>query len=124
MTRNNKVIKISVLGDVSEIDDEQQRHETRDRTQSVYSLPFPEYWERDRKFRLAITMLDRFEPGDDLNIQATILFNRLRTRKRVVAITLIYGDVYISNETVEEIIDFTKDDFKYVLRHMPRGSVY
>ena len=117
MTRNNKVIKISVLGDVSEIDDEQQRHETKGRTQSAYSLPFPEYWEHDRKFRLSITMLDRFEPGDDLNIQATILFNRLRTSTSL-ADTLIYGDVYISNETVEEIIDFTKRDFKYVLRHM------
>ena len=48
---------------------------------------------------------------------ATVLFNRLRTRTSVTN-TLIYGDVYIANETVEEIIDFTKRDFKYVLRHM------
>ena len=117
MTRNNKVIKISVLGDVSEIDDEQQREETRARTQSVYCLPFPEYWEHKRKFRLAIAMLDRFETGDAINVMATVLFNRLRTRTPVTD-TLIYGDVYIANETDEEIIDFTKDDFKYVLRHM------
>ena len=117
MTRNNKVIKISVLGDVSEIDDEQQRHEAIRRTQSVYALPVPERWEYDRKFRLAITMLDIFEPGDDLNLMATVLFNRLRTRRSVTD-TLIYGDVCIANETDEEIIDFTKDDFKYVLRHM------
>ena len=117
MTRNNKVIKISVLGDVSEIDGEQQRHETKGRTQSAHSLPFPEYWEHDRKFRLSITMLDRFEPGDDLNKQATILFNRLRT-SRCLADTIIRGDVYISNETDEDIIDFTQDDFNYVLRHI------
>ena len=62
-------------------------------------------------------MLDIFEPGDDLNLVATVLFNRLRTRTRV-SNTLIYGDVYIANETDEEIIDSTKRDFKYVLRHM------
>jgi hypothetical protein len=62
-------------------------------------------------------MLDRFEPGDDLNMKATVVFNRLRTRTPVKW-TPIHGDVYIANETVEEIIDFTKDDFKYVLRHI------
>jgi len=117
MTRNNKVIKISVLGDVSEIDNEQQRHETKGRTQSCYWLNVPEYWKHDRKFKLCMIMLDIFKPGDDLNIQATILFNRLRTSTSL-ADTLIYGDVYIATETDEEIIDFTKEDFKYVLRHM------
>ena len=115
MTRNNKVIKISVLGDASEIDNEQQRHETKGRTQSCYWLNVPEYWKHDRKFKLCMIMLDIFEPGDDLNMKATVVFNRLRT---TVKWTPIHGDVYIANETDEEIIDFTKDDFKYVLRHI------
>ena len=117
MTRNNKVIRISVSGEVSEIDYDMQTEETRNRTQSAYSLPWPEDWEHDRKFRLTITMLDRFEPGDDLNIQATILFNRLRT-STCLAETIICGDVYIGNETDEDIIDFTTDDFNYILDHM------
>ena len=115
MTRNNKVIKISVFGEVVEIDEEQEREETKGRTHSGYCLSFPERWGHDRKFRLTMTMLDIFEPGDDLNMRATIVFNRLRT---TVKWTPIHGDVYIANETDEEIIDFTKDDFEYVLRHI------
>ena len=117
MTRNNKVIKISVFGEVVEIDEEQEQEETKGRTQSGYCLSVPEHWDHDRKFRLAITMLDRFEPGDDLNMRATVVFNRLRTRTPVKW-TPIYGDVYIGNETDEDIIDFTMDDFNYIIDHM------
>ena len=109
------MIRISVSGEVSEIDYDFQMVETR--THSAYSLPWPEDWEHDRKFRLTITMLDRFEPRDDLNIQATLLFNRLRTSTSL-AETIICGDVYIGNETDEDIIDFTMDDFNYILDHM------
>ena len=113
MTRNNKLIKISVSGKVSEIDEEQEREETKGRMHSGYFLPVPERWDHDRKFRLSMTMLDIFEPLDSLNIKATALFNMLRSRK--VSHAIICGDVYISNETFDDIIDFTMDDLKYIL---------
>ena len=80
----------------------------------VLSLVVPEQWEH-KKFRLAMTMLDTFNKDDDLNILATMLFRKLRSPHHEPD-DVICGTVYIANETVDEIIDFTMDDyiFKYI----------
>ena len=78
----------------------------------VLSLVVPEQWEH-KKSRLALTMLDTFNADDDLNILATMLFRKLRPPLHDPD-DVICGTVYIANETVDDIIDFTIDDYIYI----------
>ena len=116
--RNRKPIKVSASGEVSEITEAHEYEETKYRTQCAWVLMVPEQWEHKRTFKLSMTMIDRFSEFDPLNIQATLLWRMLRS-PRYTPDEFIQGDVYISNETADEIIDFTMDDFKYILRKLP-----
>ena len=60
-----------------------------------------------------MAMLDLCPEGDQLNILATVLFRRLRYKDQEPD-DAIFGTVYIANETVDEIIDFTMDDYIYI----------
>jgi len=116
--QKRKVVKISALGEVAQITAEQQREETRYRTQCAWFLSKPTDWENKRTFRLSMTMIDRFSDFDPINILATILFRKLRSALYTPT-DIIQGDVYISNETEHEIVDFTLEDFNYILRKLP-----
>ena len=116
--QKRKVVKISALGEVAEITSEQQREETRYRSQRTWSLSKPTVWEHKRTFRLSMTMIDDFSDFDPLNIQATNLFRKLRSFVYTPT-DYVVGDVYISNETEHDIVDFTMEDFNYILRKLP-----
>jgi hypothetical protein len=116
MTNNYKLIKISIFGEVSEIDYKEYRKETKDRTQSSFSLSVPEYL----GFRLSCIMLDTFQEYDDLNIGGTFIYNLLRSTKNE---DIICGDIYITNESVDDLIDFSINELKYILEKMERNDI-
>jgi len=116
MSNNYKLIKISVLGEVDQIDYNQYRKETKDRTQSSFSLSVPEKWD----FRLSCIMLDTFQEYDDLNVGGTFIYNLLRSTKNE---DIICGDIYISNESIDDMIDFSINELKYILEKMERNDI-
>ena len=112
------VVKISAPGGVAEITAEQQREETRFRTQCAWSLSRPTDWEHKRTFRLSMTMIDQLSDFDQINIQATNLLIKLRSCVYTPT-DFILGDVYISNETEHDVVDFALEDLNYILRKLP-----
>ena len=77
--QKRKVVKISALGEVAEITAEQQREETRYRTQCAWFLSKPTDWEHKRTFRLSMTMIDQFSDFDPINIQDTTFGQKSET---------------------------------------------
>ena len=63
-----------------------------------------------------MTMLDTFDyEEDDINVIATTIYRHMRSRD-FTPDDIILGTVYISNETADEIIDFTKEDLTYICK--------
>jgi len=88
-------------------DEEYQSHK---RPWDSHCLSMCEHW-KHKKFRLSMVYWDMFHPDeDDENPLATYLYRRLKNYDG-----LIYGPVYIMNEDRDGIIDFTKEDLKYIL---------
>ena len=74
-----------------------------------------------------MTMLDTFDPrgdpcGDELNVLATTIYRRTRS-ENYTPDDMIYGTVYISNETINEIIDFTKEDLTYICKQVLKPQI-
>ena len=113
MTNQNRCIKITPDGHIVEVSRQQEEEETIDRMYSGYALSRPEHWDHERKFRLTMTMVDLFQEGDDLNIVVTALARRLRCKDHETD-DAILGTVYIANETVDKISNFTMDDYIYI----------
>ena len=116
--QRQKVIKISALTDeITEITREQLREETRYRTQCAWLLARPSVWDHERKFMLSMIMVDQFSEFDPLNIQTTLIWRKLRS-SLYTPTDIIQGDVYLSNETEDAIVDFSMEDFQYILRKL------
>jgi hypothetical protein len=115
-----KAIKITELGEVSIVEPEEDedykamgaRHGGRD----SWELGVPERWEH-KKFRLSMTTLGFFTEEDDLNLTATYLWAHLRTGGQQP----ILGTVFLFNETKDEVIDMTMEDFGYIFDCMKKG---
>ena len=60
-------------------------------------------------------MLDQFESDDKPNPMATVLFRKLKALRDTPE-DVILGVVFIGNETDEELVDFSIEDFQYVLK--------
>ena len=74
-------------------------------------------WEHKR-YRLTMTMLDAFDCEEDIsNVLATTIYRHTRS-DNYIPDDMIYGTVYISNETADEIIDFTKEDLTYICKQV------
>ena len=86
-----------------------------DRIYSGASLNTPEHWEH-KQYRLTMTMLDTLDyENDDINVIATTIYRHMRSPD-FTPDDIILGTVYISNETIDEIIDFTKEDLAYICK--------
>ncbi len=107
-----KSVMITEEGKVHELSQEEEAAATRGRWYAEHSLQVPERW-RFKKFRLTITMLDQFQPEDEPNPLATMLFRKLRA-EHYTPDDIIFGKVFLANETDDELIDFTKEDFAYI----------
>ncbi len=105
--------QITPNGKVTEMSSEEADKQKGERIYSGAALDVPEHWEHKR-YRLTMTMLDTFDCeddpcGDDLNVLAPTIYRRARS-DNYTPDDMIYGTLYISNETINEIIDFTKED--------------
>ena len=81
------------------------------------ALDTPQHWDRNH-YILTMTMLDTFEAADKPNRMATIIYRNMRSGAYMPDDT-ICGTVYITNETANEIVDFTMHDyFMYMHNHI------
>ena len=124
---------------------EEANKQKGERIYSGAALNVPEHWEHKR-CRLTMTMLDAFDCeedprkgdrpaegdarhrprgdpcGDELNVLATTIYRCTRS-ENYAPDDMIYGTVYISNETINEIIDFTKEDLTYICKQVLKPQI-
>jgi hypothetical protein len=93
--------------------EEQDDEEKPGRLYGGCALYVPQQW-KFKKYILTMTFPDIFEATDKLNPMATLIYQYLKN-PRGITDEYICGTAYISNETMDDIIDFTKKDFKYIL---------
>ena len=109
-----KAIKIKIDGSVEEVVDGREDPEYQDmrmrRSIDTWCLSIPEHWEH-KKFKLSMSCYGFFEPDDPLNKLATILWLKIRNS----GLQPIVGTVYLFNEDDDDMIDFTMEDFKYIM---------
>ena len=115
-----KAIKIKACGHVSivepEEDEDYKAMGERRGGRDSWFLGVPERWEH-HKFRLSMTTLGFFTEEDTLNSTATELWNHLRTGGQQP----IVGTVFLYNETREDVVDMTMDDFVYIFDCVEKG---
>jgi len=106
-------IKITPDGKITEVSEEEENEETNKRSYGYSVLHVPLHW-RFKKYTLTMLFPDRFEQTDKLNSMATLIYRNLKAHSGTEG-NYIYGTVFISNETINRTINFTKKDFKYIL---------
>ena len=118
--------QITPNGKVTEMSSEEADKQKGERIYSGAALNVPEHWEHKR-YRLTMTMLDTFDfeddpCGDELNVLATTIYRRTLS-DNYMPDDMIYGTVYISNETINEIIDFTNEDLAYICKQVFKTQI-
>ena len=79
-------------------------------------LSLPKFWEHN-KYILSVFIVDRYEDTHEYNHIATNIFNKLyKTYGEVDQV--IKGFMIICNEDENQPIDFTLDDYHYILENM------
>ena len=119
-------VQITPNGKVTEMSSEEADKQKGERIYSGAALNVPEHWEHKR-YRLTMTMLDTFDCeddpcGDELNVLATTIYRHTRS-DNYMPNDMIYGTVYIGNETATEIIDFTKEDLAYICKQVFKPQI-
>ena len=119
-------VQITPNGKVTEMSSEEADKQTGERIYSGAALNVPDHWEHKR-YRLTMTMLDTFDfdddpCGDELNVLATTIYRRTRS-DNYMPDDKIYGTVYTSNETINEIIDCTSEDLTYICKQIFKPQI-
>ena len=119
-------VQITPNGKVTEMSSEEADKQKGERIYSGAALDVPDRWEHKR-YRLTMTMLDTFnredDPcGDELNVLATTIYRNTRSNTYTPN-DMIFGTVYIGNETATEIIDFTKEDLTYICKQVFKPQI-
>ena len=138
-------VQITPNGKVTEMSSEEADKQKGERRYSGAALDVPDRWEHKR-YRLTMTMLDTFnreddprrgdrpaegdarhrprgDPcGDELNVLATTIYRNTRS-DNYMPNDMIFGTVYIGNETATEIIDFTKEDLTYICKQVFKPQI-
>ncbi len=104
-------MKIIPDGKVVEVSEEEEDELKSIRIWDGWSLYVPQHWKGDRKFRLTLTF---HEETDVFNPLATRLLYDLR-HPTVKTKDVICGTAFLSNETLQKLIDFSKEDFEYII---------
>ena len=109
-----KAIKIKIDGSVEEVVDGREDPEytamRMKRSIDSWCLSIPEHWEH-KKFKLSMSCYGFFEPDDPLNKLATFLWLKIRNS----GLQPIVGTVYLFNASEDDMIDFTMEDFRYIM---------
>ena len=106
------MVTITPDGRAWEVSSEQADDERRTRVHNGLALDTPQRKDQNH-YILTMTMLDTFETADKPNKMATINYRNMRSGAYMPEDT-ICGTVYITNETANEIVDFTTHDFMYM----------
>ena len=117
-----KSIKITPDGKVVEVSEEEEDELKSSRVWDGRSLLVPQHWNRDRKFRLTLSFPDMYEDTDVFNPLATRLLYDLR-HPTVKTKDVICGTAFLSNETLQKLIDFTTEDFKYMISNALKSDI-
>ena len=80
---------------------------------SGYCLALPEFWEH-QTFKLTVFIVDMYDERHEINNVATNIFRKLYNKFGKVD-QVIKGFMFICNENDERPIDFTIDDYQYLL---------
>ena len=116
-------VQITPDGKATEMTSEEADEQKGERIDSGASLNVPERWEHPRQYRLTMIMPDTFDcDDDDMNVLATTIYRRLRSESYTPD-DIIYGTVYIGNETADEVIDFTKEDLTYICKQVLKPQI-
>ena len=112
---SDSVEEIEVSNDGAAIQDEE--YQSHKRPWDSHCLSMCERW-KHRQFKLSMVCWGMFYPEeDDENLLATYVYRRLKYYGGRPE-DLMYGPVYITNEDMNGIIDFTKEDLKYILEQL------
>jgi hypothetical protein len=119
-------VQITPNGKVTEMSSEEADKQKGERIYSGAALDVPDHWEHKR-YRLTMTMLDTLDfdddpCGDELNVLATTIYRHTRS-DNYMPNDMIFGTVYIGNETATEIIDFTKEDLAYICKQVFKPQI-
>ena len=119
-------VQITPNGKVTEMSSEEADKQKGERIYSGAALDAPDRWEHKR-YRLTMTMLDTSnredDPcGDELNVLATTIYRNTRS-DNYMPNDMIFGTVYIGNETTTEIIDFTREDLAYICKQVFKPQI-
>ena len=105
-------VQITPDGKATEMSSEEADAQKGERIYSGAALNAPEHWEHNQ-YRLTMTMPDTFDyDEDDMNVLATTIY-RCVLSGDYMPDDIIFGTVYIANETADNIINFTKADLTY-----------
>ena len=115
-------VKISPNCKVVEVSEEEEDELKSSRNWDGRSLLVPEHWKNDRKFHLTLTFPDMYEDTDTFNPLATRLLYELR-HPTVQSNDVICGTAFLSNETLHKLIDFTKEDFEYIVINARKRNI-
>ena len=102
---------ITTKEQVHEVSEEEEHELTRNRTYSGGALMVPERWQYDSKLRL---MLDTFTEEDEPNVVATMIYRKLK-HPSYTPDDVICGAVFLSNGSMDELKDFTMQDFQLIM---------
>ena len=109
-----KAIKITSGSQVLIVDDwESDEDYGKNNVLSGYSLSLPKVWEH-KKYILSVFIVDRYDDTHEYNNIATNILNKLyKTHGEVYQV--IKGFMIICNEDENQAIDFTFEDYHYIL---------
>jgi hypothetical protein len=91
---------------ITEVSEEQEDEEKIGRLYDGCALYVPQQW-KFKKYILTMVFPDRFEETDKLNPMATLIYQYLKN-PRGITYEYICGTVYISNDTMDIIIETTR----------------
>ena len=109
----SKAIKITPDCKVTMIDNWRNDPDYTNKCMAGYSLCLPQFWKHNF-FYLSVFMLDTFEDHDIYNPLATMLFRKLKSPYGQTD-EIVCGVMFICNEDNEKELDFTIDDYEYIL---------
>ena len=108
MTLQKNVITVQNTpdGKVTDMSSEEDDEQKEVRIHNGAALNAPEHWEH-KQYRLTMTMPDTFDYEEDgVHVLATTIYRRVLLGTYMPG-DIIYGTVYIGNETADKITDFT-----------------
>ena len=108
-----KGIKITSDSQVITLDDWQKDPDYIDNVLSGYSLMLPQFWDY-QIFKLTVFIVDIYDETHDYNHMATSVFQKLYSPYGE-SDQIIKGFMFICNEDDDKALDFTLDDYNYIL---------